>query len=331
VTDVVRPLLSRSTTVPLARVIFEDPPFALLGRPLSEAFFSSVLAVLSGRPPGLFDEPRLPGLLVVEPGSSAVSVEEPGRAGALLEEPRRPGRLIAGALSSAASVEDPVRPGALVEEPRRPGPFVDDPRLSEASVEEPERPGALVEEPGPPGRLIDGAFSSAVSVEDPVRPGALVAGLRRPGPLVDEPRSPAVSGEDPERPGALVEGLCWPALPELGLFLSSGFAGRWLVIGREFPWAFGAEAESDECSDEEFSSCCADTCGATNSKRKKNGSKRAAKVKVVRSEFMMSPIGFNRLAEPLFFDRENPFQSLVIIDTHLRHSKDCNPAAKPKR
>src|SRR5580658_2618393 len=70
VTDVVRPLLSRSTTVPLARVIFEDPPFVLLGRPLSEAFFSSGFVVLPGRTDGLFDEPRRPGPLVVEPGSS---------------------------------------------------------------------------------------------------------------------------------------------------------------------------------------------------------------------------------------------------------------------
>src|ERR1700689_5412445 len=64
VTDVVRPLLSRSTTVPLARVVFGNPPFVLVGPPLSHAFFSSGFVVLPGRPDGLFDEPRRPGPLV---------------------------------------------------------------------------------------------------------------------------------------------------------------------------------------------------------------------------------------------------------------------------
>src|SRR5277367_2820450 len=112
ITVLVRPSLSRSTTVPCARVLREYPPFAPEPRPLpeilSEAVFSPPFAVLPGWPAGLlaglpagpfsipfwglFDGPRRPGRSVGFTSAVLPSEGVPGRTGTFVLVPPRPGR-----------------------------------------------------------------------------------------------------------------------------------------------------------------------------------------------------------------------------------------------
>jgi hypothetical protein len=74
VREVLRPFLSCSTTVPFGRVVRENLPFVLLGRPLLEALFSSVFLVPPDGIAEVFREPRRSGRFVKKPRSSAGSV-----------------------------------------------------------------------------------------------------------------------------------------------------------------------------------------------------------------------------------------------------------------
>ena len=206
----VLPLLSRSTTVPLARVVRVNTFFAPFDLPLPESLLSPAFTVLPGWSVGLVDEPRpgrtfragfelsdasagaldrpglfVSGLFAELPVGLPVAfpaelpIEVPPRAGLPFHGLFRTGFSVEGAAWSPAFAGDAGCAGVVAEEPRpgcvlREGGGVG----SLESAEDPERPGLLFPLPCGAGFDVPSSFPLPGRFEAPDRVGA----------FADEPR-----------------------------------------------------------------------------------------------------------------------------------------------
>jgi len=245
VTPRVLPLLSRSTTVPLARVVRVNTFFLPFDLPLPESLGPPAFTVLPGWSAGLVDEPRpgrtfrgglelsnasagagdRPGLFVS--GLFAeLPVEDPPCAGLPFHGLLRAGFSVTGAAWSPTFAEDAGCAGVFAEEPR-PACTLRDGRGAAVpdSDEGPERPGLLFPLPCGAG-LSSGASgdSCADSVEDADRLGALAAGPRHPRGGFDEPSSVPLPERfaEPDRSTAFADEPREPPAPAFVLLLPRG-------------------------------------------------------------------------------------------------------------
>jgi hypothetical protein len=185
------------------------------------------------------------------------------------------------------------------------------------SVEDPECPGPLFQ--GPRGAGFSSEASGAccaVSVEEAVRPGGLAPGTCHPRAGFDEPSSlplPARVGE-PDRAGAFAEEPREAPTPAFASLLPRGAFASCLAPGRLLPDAFCAEL----CSAGVFSSSCAGACGATKTKSNKIQINRAANAKLLRADFMTSPLGFSSPAENFISTAGIRFGLLRLSSAELR-------------